>query len=313
MKRKPLKYMEQRRLVHFHTHQKRFGEMIGKRHFVSLPDPVHVTDSTAAGGDTAASLETPMATASKLPGAQMAPQTSDATQRPGGAVGANTVPPNAPSKPQQAVTPMQPMNMGPRQLMIRPQQPQQQMWPRGPMHPNQQQNRMQMILKKIQKDQIELEQQRRVVGPGPYGGHPIPRPSPYPMVGQMQQRPAAAQMGGYPAMTALQQQRKAQQIQMMRMMTNEQRQVYLHRMRMIQQQQQAAAMNQGMMGAPQYGPQYPQQVGHPQMPMQGVQQMQVQQQMQHGYNQQMMVRQQFAPPQQPGAPPPMNPMQRPMY
>lgn len=39
MKRKPLKYEEQKKLVSFHTHQNRFKEMMYKPYYVSLPDP----------------------------------------------------------------------------------------------------------------------------------------------------------------------------------------------------------------------------------------------------------------------------------
>ena len=307
MKRKPLKYVEQRRLVHFHTHQKRFGEMAGKRHFVSLPDPVPISDSVVAGGDTAAQLETPTAAASKLPGTQLPPQPQNTPQRTGGPAGVNQVAPSAVPKPLQPVAQMQqPMGMGPRQTMMRQPQPQPQMWTRGPIQANQQPNRMQMILKKIQKDQIEHEQRRIVT---PYGGHPMPRA--YPMMGQMQQRPQ--HMGAYAGLNAMQQQQqRARQMHLIQTMTPEQRQVYLQRMRIRQQQaQHAAAMNQGMMGATHYANQYPPQQVHPQMSMQP---MQVQQPMQHGYNQQqMMVQQQQYAQQQPGAPPPMNPMQRPMY
>ena len=148
-----------------------------------------------------------------------------------------------------------------------------------------------MTLRRIQKD--HLEQQRRFVAP--YGGHPMARPSHYSMMCQMLAR--LPHMGAYGGM---------------QMMTPKQRQIYIQLVRMRQQQaaQQQAAMNPGMMGAPQYGAQY--QPQHPQMQMQAVQPMQVQQQMQHGYSQQpMMVQQQQYPPQQPGGP--MNPMQRPMY
>ena len=57
MKRKPLKYEEQRRLVRFHTHQSRFQDMMFKTHYVSLPDltpvapeeePVDDSDKVAA-------------------------------------------------------------------------------------------------------------------------------------------------------------------------------------------------------------------------------------------------------------------------
>ena len=307
MKRKPLKYMEQHRLVRFHTHQKRYGEMIGKRRYVSLPDPAPVSDTTGTMGDAAAQLETPTVATSKLPSAQMSAQGPDTAQRtPGGQSGPAPMAPTAVARPQQAVGPMPPMNMGlPRPVMVRPQHPPQQMWPRGSVAPNEQQNRMQMILKKIQKDQMEHDSQKRI---GSYTGHAMPRPS-YGMMGQMQQR-MPAQMA-YAPMTAIQQQQqqqKARQMQMMQMMTPEQRQTVIIRMRM-RQQQQAVAMGQGMMGGPQYGAQYSQPVGHPHVPMPP---MPVQQPpMQHGYGQQMMVRQPFPPPQQPGAP--MNPMQRPMY
>jgi len=39
MKRKPLKYEEQKKLVSFHSHQNRFKEMMYKPYYVSLPDP----------------------------------------------------------------------------------------------------------------------------------------------------------------------------------------------------------------------------------------------------------------------------------
>ena len=301
MKRKPLKYAEQRRNVHFHTHQKRFGDMVGKRHFVSLPDPAPISDTVAASGDAPAELETPTTATSKLPGASQPLQPQESGQRPGVPTGVNQVPLNTAPKPETSAPPM---IIGPRPS-IRPQQPQQIWGPRGPMQPNQQQ-RMQMTLRRIQKDQ--LEQQRRFV---PYGGHPMARPSHYSMMDQMQARPP--HMGAYGGMSAMQQQQQRARLQMqMQMMTPEQRQIYIHRVRLRQQQaaQQQAAMNPGMMGAPQYGAQY--QPQHPQMQMQAVQPMQVQQQMQHGYSQQpMMVQQQQYPPQQPGGP--MNPMQRPMY
>ena len=299
MKRKPLKYVEQRRLVHFHTHQKRFGEMVGKRHYVSLPDPAPIADSVPSSGDAAAQLETPVTATSKLPGAQLPSQPQDSVQRPGGPAGVNQAPINTAPKPNTSV----PMPMGPRQP-IRPTQPQQQMWAgRAPIQATHHQARMQMTLRKIQKEQMELEQQRRFVTP--YGGHPMARPTHYQMqMGQVQTRP---HMAGYGGMTPMQQQQRARIQMQMQMMTPEQKQIYIHRMRLRQQQ----AMNQGMMGGPQYGGQYPPQ--HPQMQMQAVPPMPVQQPMQHGYNQQpMMVQQQQFPPQQPGAPP-MNPMQRPMY
>jgi mediator of RNA polymerase II transcription subunit 12 len=300
MKRKPLKYVEQRRNVHFHTHQKRFGDMVGRRHFVSLPDPVPISDSETASGDAAVQLETPTTATSKLPGVSQPLQPQESGQRPGAPTGVNQVPLNTAPKPETSAPPM---GMGPRPT-IRPQQPQQIWGPRGPMQPNQQQ-RMQMTLRRIQKDQ--LEQQRRFVAPY---GHPMARPSHYSMMGQMQARPP--HMGAYGGMSAMQQQQRARLQMQMQMMTPEQKQIYIHRVRMRQQQaaQQQAAMNQGMMGAPQYGAQYPPQ--HPQMQMQAVPPMPVQQQMQHGYNQQpMMVQQQQYPPQQPGGP--MDPMQRPMY
>lgn len=302
MKRKPLKYIEQRRLVHFHTHQKRFGEMIEKRHYVSLPDPVPLADQGMSNiaPDAPAPLDTPTAVASKLQGSITA-QPQEPSQRPTDPSTGNSSVPNVVPKPHPPVAPIPQGNFGPRHMLRLSQPP----WPVGtPVQPTYNNQRKHLILKKIQRDQIEHEHQRRIVT-----SFPMQRPSPYPntMMAQMHtQRPN--QMASYnPGMTQMQ---RNQRLQMqMQMLTPEQRQLYIQRLRM--RQQQAAAMNPQMMGGPQYNPQYQQQMGHPQMvqSMQAAPPMQVQQPMQHGYNQQMMVRQQF--PQQPGAP--MNPMQRPMY
>ena len=305
MKRKPLKYMEQRRLVHFHTHQKRFGDMMEKRHFVSLPDPVPLTDPGMAtiAPDAPAQLDTPNAIASKLPGNNVTTQSQDMAVRPTGPSGGNPVTSNAAPK-HALTTTMHAVNVGPRQTMLRPQQPQQPgVWPRT-VHanlPNSQQ--MQYTLRRIQKEHLE-----RQTNVGPY--QTMPRPAAYAnsMMSQMHMhRPN--QVGAYnPGISQMQ---RSQRMPVHMQMTPEQRQLYIQRLRMRQQQQQAqaqAAAAAQMMGAPQYNPQYQQQMGHPQM-VQPAPQMQVQQPLQHGYNQQMMVRQQF--PQQPNAP--MNQIQRPMY
>ena len=47
MKRKPLKYEEQRKLVSLHSHQNRFKEMMHKPYYVSLPDPTPQTNPFA--------------------------------------------------------------------------------------------------------------------------------------------------------------------------------------------------------------------------------------------------------------------------
>lgn len=47
MKRKPLKYEEQRKLVSLHSHQNRFKDMMYKPYYVSLPDPTPQTNPFA--------------------------------------------------------------------------------------------------------------------------------------------------------------------------------------------------------------------------------------------------------------------------
>ena len=291
MKRKPLKYMEQRRLVHFHTHQKRFREM-GRRYFVSLPDPAPPTDPIAT--DVPSEIDTPTVATSKLPGSSVVPTGQDlSSQRPNTAASGNPALSSVSvSKPYAPVAPMQPAGMAPRQQMMRPPQQQPQaagMWPQGgAAMPKTQVLQRQQILQKIQKNQLENQ---RIVAT--YSG--MQRPAPYPMMPHLQQRPS--QMAGYnPAM-------RSQRLTIPAMMTPEQRHLYIQRLRFRQHQQQAA-INQ--MGAPQYNAQYQQPMGHPQMVQAGPP-MQVHQPMQPGYNQQMMVQQQY-PPHQPGAP-----MNQPMY
>lgn len=274
-----------------------------KRHFVSLPDPVPLTDPgmTNIASDAPAQLDTPTATTSKLPGNNTTTQSQERPTAGGNPATSNAAPKHA------LTTTMHQAGMGPRQAMPRPQQPQQPgVWPRSmqvnnPNNPNQQQ--MQYTLRRIQKEHLE-----RQTNIGPYT---MPRPSAYsgPMMSQMHMH-RSNQVGAYnPAVHPMQ---RTQRMPMHVQMTPEQRQLYMQRVRIRQQQQQqaqaqAAAAAQ-MMSAPPYNPPYQQQMAHPQM-VQPAPPMQVQQPMQHGYNQQMMVRQQF--PQQPNAP--MNPIQRPMY
>ena len=324
MKRKPLKYVDQRRLVRFHTHQKRFGDMIGRRHYVSLPDPAPLPDPPPS--DPPGQLETPTVPGGKLGGGTAPSQTPEVVQRAGVAAAPIPSDPMVPNpRPLPPMTSMQTMPMGQqRPQMVRSiqQQAQPGMWPRHDisMQVNQN-NRMQLILRKIQKDQLEQQQRAHAT---------MHRPSHYPNMIHPQHRQgqvaaAAAAAAGYgPAGLSLQQQQQRQQQRMIQMqhmqqMTPEQRQIYLQRVRMRQQQQQAAAQQQaqqqaaaGMMGGgPQYGAA---QYHHPPGMVSSMQPgppMHLQQPMQQGYSQpQMMVRQQF-PPQQPGAP--MNHMQRPMY
>lgn len=281
MKRKPLKYIDQRQLVHFHTHQKRFGDMMEKRHYVSLPDPVPVADvsdiaSTEVDG--------------KPPGG-VAMQSQE-PQRPTDPSTANAV--VSTPKPNTPLPQMLHANHGPRQAMIQPAQLSgSASWSHSmPMHAQptaaHSHVRMQNTLRKIQKEQIERS--RITVT------HQM-RPSPYPNNMMTQMHPQRPNVVSYnPA--SMMRQRLQMQIQQL---TPEQRQIYIQRARMRQHQH---VINSQMMANQQYNPQFQQQMPHPQMmqapPMQP---------MQHGYGQQMMVRPQF--PQQPGGP--MNPMQRSMY
>lgn len=284
MKRKPLRYVDQRRLVHFHTHQKRFGDMMEKRHYVSLPDPVPVADvsditSTEVDGK---------------PSGDVAMQPQELPQRPTDPSSANAV--VSTPKPNAPLPQMVQANHGPRQTMMQPAQPG--TWSHSmPMHPQPSAHshvHMQSTLRKIQKEQIERS---RIA----VAYHQM-RPS-YPsnMTAQMHpQRPNVVSYGPSGMMR--------QRLQMqMQAMTPEQRQMYVQRVRLqqAQRQHQQHVMNSQMMAGQPYNQQFQQQMPHPQM-MQAAPPMQP---MQHGYGQQMMVRAQF--PQQPGGP--MNPMQRPMY
>lgn len=283
MKRKPLKYVDQRRLVHFHTHQKRFGDMMEKRHFVSLPDPVPVADvsdiaSTEVDGK---------------PSGDVAMPSQELPQRPTDPSTANAVV-STPKQPNAPLPQMLQTSHGPRPAMMQPAQLSgSATWSHSmPMHhqPTAPHShvRMQNTLRKIQKEQIERS--RIAVA------HQM-RPAPYPNNMMTQMHPQRPNMVSYNPATVMARQRLQMQMQAM---TPEQRHIYVQRMRMRQQHQHVQ-----MMASQQYNPQFQQQMPHHQV-MQAAPPMQP---MQHGYGQQMMVRPQY--PQQPGGP--MNPMQRSMY
>lgn len=279
MKRKPLKYIEQKRLVHFHRHQKRFGEMLSHRHFVSLPDPAPQADTKAGAGPSGADVQanTPTTTPSKLPVAQ--PVSQDAMRRPpNDMVGTHpkvsaTIQIN-PNRPK-FTTPM-------------PQLPQ----TLPPLHQeNQRVNETLQMIKR--QNQARLRPTYNPMAQPVYSRHPMT---------QMTMHPQPAPMGSYnPNLSALQQQQQQLRMKLLQM-PPDQRQMYLQRYRAQQQARQMQMMSS------QYPPQY-QQMGHPHMgqPMQATPPMPMQS-MQHSYGpQQMMVRTQY--PQHP--PPTMNMQQRP--
>lgn len=280
MKRKPLKYIEQKRLVHFHTHQKRFGDMLSHRHFVSLPDPAPQTDSTTGTGPSGADVpaDTPTTASRKISVSEPAVQNRmrHPTDVRGGVAPTVPVPPQIDNpRPKLIPAPVR----TPQPVWTQPQPPKRLV-----------DDKLKMI-----KDQ-EIARRAYSTIPQPvYSRHPI---------SQMAMHPQP-QMSNYNPNIALQQQQRQHQARIRFMqLTPEQRQMYMQK---VQAQQQARQMH---MMSSQFPPQYSQ-MGHPHMgqPMQATPPMQMQT-IQHGYPpQQMMVRQQY--PQHPA--PTINMQQRPMY
>ena len=281
MKRKPLKYIEQKRLVHFHTHQKRFGDMLSRRHFVSLPDPAPQTDSSAGAGPSGADApaDTPTTASHKLSVSEPAVQNRmrHPTDVRSGVAPTVPVPPQIdnPSRPKLLPPPVRP----PQPVWSQPQPP-----------------------KRLVDDKLKMIKDQEIARRA-YNTIPQPVYSRHPM-GQMTMHPQP-QMSSYnPNLSAMQQ--RQQQIRMrLLQMPPEQRQMYMQK---LHAQQQARQMQHIM--SSQFPPQYSQ-MGHPHMgqPMQATPPMPMQT-IQHGYApQQMMVRQQY--PQHPA--PTMNLQQRPMY
>ena len=289
MKRKPLKYIDQKRLVHFHTHQKRFSDIIAHRYHVTLPAPL--PQNTISGGEPsggAGEAETPTTTASKLPTTQ--PSIPDTSRRP----------PTSSSKmpaPMQPGTSLRPQKSAP-PLHQASQQLHTQWSQRGPhVQPN----------KQVMNEKLQNIRQQQMERFGPYAQSTI---GPY--ARPMQVHPQQPQMAtGYNQSVLHHQQLKMK----LASLPPEQQQIYLQRYRQQiqarQQQRQQAIINQQMMGQ-QFAPQY-QNMGHPSMvpSMQAAPPMGMQQAMPpHGYQQQMVVRPQYA--QHPGTG--MGRMQqRPMY
>ena len=136
MKRKPLKYEEQKNLVSFHSHQNRFKDMMYKPYYVSLPDPtpqdnpfVEPSRPPTSDPQTPVKVEGPTTEATKMgmvaqstPGAATAIGSAPAvTMRP--PISGSQMPPlgsmnSVYSVPQVHPTAQQPM--GPRQFVQPP-------------------------------------------------------------------------------------------------------------------------------------------------------------------------------------------------
>ncbi len=336
MKRKPLKYEEQRKLIRFHTHQNHLQAPMHKMHYVSLPDLTPVpdelkdaeeTEKTAVKGQEAIEekpLSGPRQPIEAKPHIAV-PETSAGQVPPprGPMVGARPTVPGQmqvtgaaqfhPSQQHQRLMPpgFRPGYPTPRGMYSPQAQP--------GMHPS-----MALRLKEIQKLNANWQPQHSIGGhmsmgyanPQPHGHSQQVYSMGGIQQGGMMQRQAAA-MAGY-SNPQLQQARLRQQIMLQRMPPEAKLRYKQHLQ--LQQQQQAAMMQQQQMG--QYNPQ----IQYRQLPQQQMRPLQanppvpMQQVMQQSYTpgapqQQVMVRppqvqqqMQYAQQQQR-----MNPMHHPMF
>lgn len=232
MKRKPLTYEEQGRLVQFHTHQNHLQDMMYKPHYVSLPEPATQEESKPEE-DLKATVD-PNVKVEKTPAPPADVKPVLPTASGSGVLG---VPP-APMPPPSHRNPGPPPP-------VRPQLPAHMPFPprrfSGPAIATQQ--NMREKLKEIERQhrikQLQQQQSIQIRGQvSPYGSQPTAVHQPPYGVQQPVQLARPPMHVGY----------NEQQIRTMRMrqalmqMSPEQRMVYMHRARQQQLQQQAMGM-----------------------------------------------------------------------
>lgn len=329
MKRKPLKYDEQRRTIRFHTHQNHLQSSMCQMHSVSLPDltPLPAEEKSPVDTTTKPSADARPIKEEK-PGEATLPQPPDtkqlsmiATMPPGQGVQQPRLPMGAPRPmPGQATaaTFLSPMRPVPPGIMERA-------YPPG-TQPGVYSAQAQRAakLRQIQQQQLSASwQSQNSMGSQMGMGFAAPQSRPqtqqsYPM-GAVQQG-AMLQRHGMMGYNNPQYQARLRQLQMIQRMPLEQRLRYRQQLQLQHQQRAAMMANQQHQQMGQFNPQ----MQYRQMPHQGMRPMQanppvpMQQVLQQSYpggapppQQQMMVRpQQMQYQQQPQR---MNPMHPPMF
>lgn len=286
MKRKPLKYEEQKKLVSFHSHQNRFKEMMYKPYYVSLPDPtpqdnpflepsrpptsdpqtpskVDGTATEAAKPDAMTGQTTPTAISNPQAAAMRPPIPASQMQPPGSMTSYTAL--------HQVHPPTQQPIAGHRQFV---QQPLHSMIPQPAAmaaqpqpYQTMQNPSMKKTLEKIKRDNIVFIQQGTAQPPPMYPGH---------TGGQMTRTPAYAMPSGMSVqeqLARLSPQRRALYIQQHQQRIRQQQQHQQHQQRMAMAAAAARRQPGPIMG--QFNPQF-QQV-QPMRPMQATPAMPMQQ------------------------------------